>query len=117
VRSDRDDLISEVKEGYCHLSNTSIDPDRYENGVADVVCDILTVDSFVAGIAASIIEAAHVDHSDAVHLAREFLNENVWTTLAGSSFDLSEFPEILQHARLVVRLQNSCLGLLRNARR
>ena len=97
---------------YDELSQRSLDPAAHEGEFGDAAFEITTADTFIAGIAATLLEGGNPDASHRAVLARERLVGPHWLLDDGRRVDLRPVQEMYAHARLVERLRRECLRCL-----
>lgn len=99
---------------YNELSQRTSDPRRFRGELADVAFEILSADTFVGGLAATLLEGKHPDQSHRQVLTRPLLAGLSWLLDDGRRIDLSTAPELHAHAKLVEQLRVECVRCLGN---
>lgn len=89
----------------------SIDPNDYDGPLGDVVFDIITADTYVAGIATKLLDGEHVEPAEAAFVSRPMLSGSCWVH-QGQQFDLSREPAVYQAARAVEQTRDICNKIL-----
>jgi hypothetical protein len=101
-----------LQDMYDELSHRPINVAAYDGEFGDVAFDICTADTFVAGIAATLLEGRRPDASHRCVCERENLTGPYWALDDGRRVDLRPVPELYTHARLVEALRRECLRRL-----
>jgi hypothetical protein len=82
----------------------------YDGAMADVVFEILTADSLLAGIADTILTGHIPNRAIVPYLAHGTLSGSVWCMPDGELVDLANQPELLAHARLLDQMRLACIA-------
>lgn len=99
---------------YDELSKRTSDPARFGGELADVAFEVVSADTFVGGLAATLLEGKHPDQSHRQVLTRPLLVGSSWLLDDGRRIDLSTVAELHSHARLVEQLRVECVRCLGN---
>jgi hypothetical protein len=84
--------------------------DYRESAAFDAAFSIKTADTFIAGIADTILSGKTIPIEHRAILEREFIrSRKMWVMEDGSPFDLSSFPELLNWATIIESVRNECL--------
>jgi hypothetical protein len=102
-----------VKEALAKLREYAVDVNDYAGGIADVAFEIVTADTFLAGIADSWLSGAVMDSSSRVIvIVQRLLDGRIWVAEQGQRYDLSQWPELLEYARRIESLRKACEAVL-----
>lgn len=106
-------VIAEVKQCYEVLTQQSLDPHNYTYPLFQVVFEIITADTFVAGIASKILDGESVEPEERVIASSPLLlEEHWWQCDDGQLFDIQEHTEVCQVALSIERLRKKCNEVL-----
>jgi hypothetical protein len=94
---------------YDDLRTRAIDPAEHDGELGEAAFEITTADTFIAGVAATLLEGKQPDASHRSVLTREYLLGSCWLLSDGRRIDLRHVPEMYAHARLVEQLRKECL--------
>lgn len=103
------EITDQLKQSLRAMVGCSVDPNDYEGPLGEVVCDIITADSAVAGVATRMLDSEEVESLERafrIFIATPLMTGNVWLhkgLYGGPEFDLSGFPQILDFAQVVER--------------
>jgi len=101
--------MDEIKELYDALAKQSLDIHQYSGRLAEVVFDIFTVDSFVAGIASKLLDRRAISAEERAFVARPmFLDDRWWRCEDGQLFDIRSDASVKIVAETVERLRRKC---------
>ena len=105
-------MIEELRASMEVMRRTSVRAADYEGPLFDVVFDILTADTFVAGIATKILDGESIPHNERVIVVRSpLVVKNSWL-YEGRPFDLSAHPAILAVAHAVEHTRDLCCRII-----
>lgn len=94
-------MTAEIERCYEALANKRIDIHKYSGSLFDVVFEIITADTFVAGVASKLLDRAPVTGEErAVISAQMLLEDRFWRLDNGQLFDLELHAEIKATAPL-----------------
>lgn len=106
--------IAELKEQYEALTKRSIDLDDYPGPLFQLVFEIITADTFVAGISSKILDGDPIEPEERVVLANPLLErERWWKSEDGQLIDLQEYRELREYALGLERLRQKSNQVLR----
>jgi hypothetical protein len=95
----------------------AIDLHKYSEPVFSVVFEMITTDSFIAGIANKILDGEPVNPEEQGLLSFPFFEEERWWQRGhGQMFDLQEYPEVREVAMNIERLRRKCKEILISSR-
>ena len=97
-----------LASSFDNLRRVKISPQNYQGALSDVVFDMVTADSFVAGVADHVISGQQIPHEHRDTIAQELLRGNACVSQAGD-FDLTPYPELLEYARTIDETRQACL--------
>jgi hypothetical protein len=90
-----------------------LEPSRYVGRWYDVVFEIITTDSYVAGIASKVLDGCSVAPEERALVSSSLLDGgHLWRLSNGQVTDLTEKPEILQLAVRIEKLRRTCNRVL-----
>ena len=96
----------------------AIDLHKYSEPLSSVVFEVITTDSFIAGIASKILDGESVDPEErAIASLPFFVKERWWKGDDGQMFDLEEYPEVREVAINIEKLRRKCNEILISNRR
>jgi hypothetical protein len=98
------------------LRHKTTNVNRYSGLLAEVAFELVTADTFIAGIASSLLEESAVAQAELALLERRFLIGTDWMLPNGSTVDLRNEPELLGHAQVLEALKVECLARSANRR-
>ena len=101
--------MNRLRELYDQMATSSVHAQDYRGAISDVAFDIITADSFLAGIASAIINRNSPDTVHLRSLKRSLLEGTYWILTNGEKGDLLPYPELLRHARLLEEVRAQCL--------
>jgi hypothetical protein len=104
--------MSDLQQMLLRVQRSGFDSTAYEGPAAEVAFELTTFDTFIAGIASTLLLGRALT---AQGKEREILQQglpltgSVWTTESGARVDLATFPGLLAHARLLNSLIEACI--------
>jgi hypothetical protein len=102
--------MSQLERLFYKLRTTEIRVTDYDGAMADVAFEIQTTDSFLVGIADTIL-TTHLPNRDIVpYLSQGTLSGSVWRMPNGALVDLATAPDLLEHARLLDQVRLACIA-------
>src|SRR5262245_56389938 len=102
-------LTAELKRAFDRLQNASLDIHQYPSPLFDIVFEIISADTFVAGIASRLIDGDTVGPDERAIVEEPLLVERRWWKLEnGQLFDLQPYPELSEAALAVESLRLKC---------
>lgn len=102
-------LMTEIRELYEALAEQSLHSHEYSGRLDDVVFEILTADSFVAGIASKLLEGDTVTTDERVFVGKPMLlDDRYWQCEDGQVFDIQPYTSVKMVAYAVERLRRKC---------
>jgi hypothetical protein len=102
-------ITAEIKQSYENLAKQSLDPHNYTDFLFQVVFEIITADTFIAGIASKILDCEPVTLEERAIIRSQLMVERRWWRCDnGQLFDVQEYPEIYQAALNIERLREQC---------
>ena len=109
------EVIEELRQLYESSADRAIDLHRYSGPLFDVVFEIITADTFVAGVASKLLDRQAVtpEEADVVN-SPLLLDSRMWLRDDRRLFDIKPYPEIHRVAMYLERLRAKCheaLGL------
>jgi hypothetical protein len=91
----------------------AIDLHKYSEPLFSVVFEMMTTDSFIAGIASKILDGELVGPEERAIASSPFLLEaRWWKGENGQMFDVNEYPEVRAVALNIERLREKCNEIL-----
>jgi hypothetical protein len=106
------EMMAELRASLQAMSRSSINPADYEGTLFYVVFDILTADTFVAGIATKILDGESIPHNERVVVVRSpLVVKGSWVD-EGRTLDLSAHPTVLAVARAVENTRAVCCRII-----
>jgi hypothetical protein len=107
-------IRKQLAAAYEILEHRGIDLHDYEGPMFDIAFDIVTLDTGIAGIAATVLSGQRVPEEHVEVLRRRLITKDGRLVLtSGELVDLSASPDLLEHVRLIDRVRNLCLRLIR----
>lgn len=104
----------ELSALYGELSRLHVDPASYRAELADAAFEVLSADTFIAGIASTLLAGKRPDAQHMAVLRRDYLLDATWLLSDGRRVDLSLAPELFAHASLVEQVRRECIRCLGN---
>ena len=106
-------LAAEIKRGFEALQNQKLEIHDYGPPLLDVVFEIYTADTFVAGIASKLIDGDPVPQEERVVVASPLMIDGRWWRRDnGEQFDLEPHPEVRDAALEIEDLRIKCKAAL-----
>lgn len=106
-------MTAEIKRCYEALANTGIDIHKYSGPLFDVVFEIISADTFVAGVASKLLDRDPVTREErAIISAQMLLEGRLWRLDNGKLFDLQSYAEIQAAATVIETLRAKCCEAL-----
>ena len=106
-------VIAEIKQSYEALARQSIDPHNYTGYLFQVVFEIITADTFIAGIASKILDGEPIEPEDrAVVSSPVLIEERWWQCDDGQMYDVQGHAEVRQVAMNIEKLRKKCYDIL-----
>ncbi|HLA11993.1 MAG TPA: hypothetical protein VJ023_15515 [Pyrinomonadaceae bacterium] len=105
-------VLEELKQLY-ESEERAIDLHKYTDRMFDMVFEIITADSFVAGVASKILDRETVTPEETAAISNPLLLESRrWLCDDGQTIDLQPYDEIHQVAISIERLRAKCKEVL-----
>jgi hypothetical protein len=102
--------IKKLEQLYDALRRKTTNVNRYAGALTDVAFELVTADTFVAGIASSLLEKRAVAPGEFAVLRSQFLVGTDWKLQDGSTVDLRNEPDLLEHAQVLEALKEECIA-------
>ena len=106
------EIVPKLRQAYGALRDYVVDINDYEGTDEDVVFEIVTLDTFVAGIADKLLRNRSISEDERRILERRQLRGSYWVLKTGESVSLLHLPEVLEYVQVIVEVQNLCLELI-----
>jgi hypothetical protein len=101
-------VVEELKQLY-ESEERAIDLHQYSGPLFDVVFEIITADTFVAGVASKIVDREAVTPEESAVVTSPLLLESrMWRCDDGEIFDIQPYPEIHRVATSIESLRAKC---------
>ena len=97
------------------LKTSTLNIHSYSGSDFDTVFDIISADTFIAGIADKIIEGHTVSQQEKAILNKKLLENKSWITTDGEIKSLEHLPEVLNYAYLLQNIQHLCRRVVAEA--
>ena len=98
--------MRDLQTQYATLRGRSVRSQRDFGILSDVLFELTTLDTFIAGCADTLIGGGRVDKRILKTLRTPLpLDHESWTLQSGKRVDLSERPEVTSYARLLERIR------------
>lgn len=95
------------------LANTPINLDSYSGKLLSVAFDVVTSDTFIAGIADKILSGDVVDSNDRIILAKPLIVDRVyWVDNTGQITDIKNDEMLFELARKIENVRKICLKII-----
>ncbi len=105
--------VAEIRQCFERLEHHSVDPHNYSGLLFDVVFEIITVDTYIAGIASKILDGEFIETEERLFLGKSLLiDEHWWQRPTGEVFDMQDHADISEFAVKVERLREKCYRAL-----
>ncbi len=102
-------FITEIRDLYDALAELSLDIHEYSGPLFDVVFDVVTADSFVAGIASKLLDRNTITAEERAFIATPRLIDGGWWRCDdGQLFDIRPYASVMVVADAVERLRRKC---------
>lgn len=106
-------MIRDLKRCYEAVLAESLDPHKYSGSLFDVVFQIISAETLVAGVASKILDRETVTPKEIGAISRPLLLENNQLLCDdGQTFDIEPFPEIRRVATSIETLCAKCYEAL-----
>jgi hypothetical protein len=106
-------LTAEIMRCYEALREQRLDIHRYSGPLLDVVFEMITADTFVAGVARKLMDGDLVAPKERIVVRDPLLLEDRWWRCdAGQLFDLEPYEEIRMVATSIESLRAKCKDAL-----
>lgn len=102
--------MSHLERLFFRLRTTTTRMSDYDGAMAGVVFEILTADSFLAGIADTILTGHVPNRAIVPYLSQGTLSGSVWRMPDGALVDLANQPDLLAHAQLLDQVRLACIA-------
>ncbi len=103
------EMSAMLRESYSKLQTYSLDVNAYDDWQQDVVFDMTTIDTYLAGLASRLLSGQAITREEKTMLLYPFLVDEVWNGHWVRQTDLSGIPEILRYAQVIEQTRASCL--------
>ena len=101
--------VGEIRQCFEELKHHSVDPHNYSGLLFDVVCEIITADTYIAGIASRIVDGEVIEVGERFFLSESLLiDKYLWRRPTGAVFDLRDHAGIREFAIKIERLREKC---------
>lgn len=107
-------LEDHLKSMAIELSNQSISLYKYKGDDAEIAFDIVTSDTFIAGIADKLIERISLSTEETSLLEKKLLVNGEWFCNDGHTHSLNHLPELKKYAGKIEELRIICRKILMN---
>ena len=105
--------VAEIRQCFEELKHHSVDPHSYSGFLFDVVFEIITADTYIAGIASKILDGDFIEVWERLLLGKSLLiDKHWWQRPTGEVFDLKGHAYINEYAIKVERLREKCYQAL-----
>lgn len=101
--------VLKIKETFDILKSKPLEIYSYSGDDFDLVFDITSADTFIAGIVGKIIDGRAVNKQDKEILEKTFSEESCWITTEGEKKSIEHLPEVLVYVQLIKKIQQLCL--------
>jgi hypothetical protein len=107
------EMRAAVKLAFEALEDQKLDIHQYSPPLFDVVFEIFSADSFIAGIAGKILDRDRIVAEETAILDRPLLQDRRWWRLEnGELFDLEPYQEVSTAANALDNLRARCKAAL-----
>jgi hypothetical protein len=100
--------VGEIRQCFEELKHHSVDPHNYSDLLFDVVFEIITPDTYIAGIASRIVDGEVIEVGERFFLGKSLFKDKYWWRPTGEVFDLRSHADISEYAIKVERLREKC---------
>lgn len=106
--------LENLRKYFTDLANQKVaDINEYTGTLRDVLFDLITADTYVAGIATKILDGDPVESYEVSFVSVPFLkNEHFWQLRDGREVDIEQNPDILAHAKIIEKVRKVCYDIL-----
>ena|SRR5215470_4958760 len=105
--------VDEIRQCFDELKHHSVDPHNYSGLLFDVVFEIITADTYIAGVASKILDGEFIEVEERLLLGKSLLiDEHWWQRRTGEVFDMQDHADISEYAMKVERLREKCYQAL-----
>jgi hypothetical protein len=101
--------VNALRASFDQLSKASIKARDYGGDLSDVVFDMLSAESFVAGVADRLLSGQQMLFEHRSVITDDLLRGNAWISQSRAPFDLTPYPEVLEYARTIDETRKACL--------
>jgi hypothetical protein len=104
------EVKAEIERCYEAILHQSLNPSEYLGRAHDIVFEMITFETFIAGTASKILEGLRIDSVERRRvLERPLLLEGRWWQReSGQLFDTEQYPQIREYAIRIERLRSKC---------
>lgn len=107
------ELRAAVKLAFAALEDQKLDIHQYSPPLFDVVFEIFSADSFIAGVAGKILDREPIALEERAILERPLLHDRRWWRRDnGELFDLEPYREVSDAANAIEDLRTRCKAAL-----
>lgn len=106
--------LKKLDQKFNKLKSTRVDMNKYkEDHIIDALFEIYTADTYVAGIATTLLDRGKVDKSNYIVVTTRYLRDKkYWIMVDGREIDISEYEEILKYAEIIEEIRKECCSLI-----
>lgn len=109
-------IMIQIRDRFEVLAAHSLDVHEYSGRLFDVVFEIVTADTFVAGLASKLLDGGAVSSEERRFIDSPLLIEGHWWRCEdGQLFDIQPYPEVKVAAVAVEELRHKCNEALSSA--
>jgi hypothetical protein len=106
-------LMSELERNFRKLQNQLLDVNTYAHPLSDVVFDLMTIETGIAGIVTRLLDGQAIPSAHVLILQKPVpIEEHIWKPDDGVSMDLEDRPEIVQYARILEQTREAALKVV-----
>jgi hypothetical protein len=108
--------LKKLDQKFNKLKKTSVDMNKYtEDHIIDALFEIYTADTYVAGIATTLLNGGQVEKSNYIVVTTRYLRDKkYWIMIDGREIDISEYEEILEFAEIIEETRTECYSILKS---
>lgn len=107
-------VIDQLEHWYEVVRHQSIDPHKYSGESFEVVCEIITADTFIAGIASKLLDGSAINPIERQIVdASLVIDQHWWKRASGRNFNLHSLAEIHQVVQSLEKLRCLCKEALK----